>query len=307
MKNLLSVFFSIIIINLATAQSGTMLPDGFVIPNLASSPACTVSDKGKMYFNTTTKNMMVCNGTDWQPASSQWSDNLAAPQTINFSGNVGINTSTPQYELDVVGNINASGNAIVGRIGIGTTNPSYALDVVDGDFAIVSTADAKTWKFNYEDANNWLAIQENGTTRMVIANGGNVGIGSTNPTTKLFVDGTGSITGNLTVNSGKGIVRTTSANSMKLHTAAYNLGTSLTVNAGLCATPSSPLSITSAGFTAAPTAYVGNLVSGTGDFGKLVIQVQSTTTSQVIVRLCNNTASNITLSNMVFNVLCAGQ
>lgn len=307
MKNLLLVIFSIILNNLVYAQSGTMLPDGFVIPNLASSPACTVNDKGKMYFNSTTKNMMVCNGTDWQAASSQWSDNLAAPQTINFSGNVGINTANPAYELDIVGSANVSGSVLAGNIGIGTTTPSYGLEVVDGDFAITSTADAKVWKFNYEDANNWLAIQENGTTRMVIANGGNVGIGSTNPTTKLFVDGTGSITGNLTVNSGKGIVRTTSANSMKLHTAAYNLGTTLSVISGSCATPSSPLNITSAGFTAAPTAYVGNLVSGTGDFGKLVIQVQSTTTSQVVVRLCNNTATNITLSNMVFNVLCAGQ
>jgi len=47
------------------AQSGTLPPDGFIVPNLASDPTCTVADKGKMYYNTTTNLMMVCNGTGW--------------------------------------------------------------------------------------------------------------------------------------------------------------------------------------------------------------------------------------------------
>ncbi|MER0439587.1 hypothetical protein [Emticicia sp. W12TSBA100-4] len=306
MKTVITLFLiSFISLNIF-AQSGTMLPDGFIIPNSATAPTCTVADKGKMYYNTTTKAMMICNGTTWLPASSLWNDNQSLPNTINYSGNVGINTTTPQYELDVNGTIRVSGDLYSTKIGIGSTAiPSFALQVTDGDIAITSTADAKTWKFNYEDANNWLALQENGTTRMVIANGGNVGIGSTNPTAKLQVDGTGYFTGNLTVNSGKGIVRTTSANSMKLHTVAHSLGTSFTVNTGLCAT--SNVNITSAAYSAAPTAYVGNFVSGTGNFGQLIAQVQSTTATQVVVRFCNNTASNITLSNAIYNILVVGQ
>jgi hypothetical protein len=289
----------------AFAQSGNMLPDGFVLPNLATAPGCTVADIGKMYLNTTSGAIMVCNGAGWQAISSRWYPGNT-PNTINYgAGKVGIGTQTPQYPLDVNGTARVSNSLLASSIGIGTTTPSNALEVVDGDIAIKSSVDFKTWKFDYSDASNNLSLQEDGTARMVFANGGNVGIGSVIPTAKLSVDGTGSFTGNLTVNSGKGIVKTTSATSLKTHIAQVNLGATFTVNTGACAT-SSP-SITSAGFTAAPTAQVGNLVSGTGDFGKLVINVQSTTTTTAVVRFCNNTASNITLTNMIFNLLCIGQ
>lgn len=288
------------------AQSGTMLPDGFVIPNLSAEPACTVADKGKMYYNTTISALKVCNGTNWLLTSSRWSTDQAAPNTLNYGqGSVGINTTTPsaQYKLDVNGTARVQGLLVTG-ISVGGTTTNSGFEVTDGDIAIKSTVDNKAWKFDYSDANNSLSLQEDGTARMVFANGGNVGIGSVIPTAKLSVDGTGSFTGNLTVNGGKGIVRTTSASSFKTHIAPVSLGASFTVTAGNCAT-SSP-SISSASFLAAPTAQIGNLVSGSGDFGKLVINVQSTTASIVIVRFCNNTANNITLSNMVFNLLCVG-
>lgn len=285
-----------------------MLPDGFIMPNLAAAPACTATDKGKTYFNTATLTMMVCNGTAWLPSSSLWSTNEAAPNTINYGqGNVGIGTNTPQYKLDVNGTARVTGNLIAtSGISIGTTTDGTALLVADGDIAITSTADAKTWKFDYNDANDNLTLQENGTARMVFQNGGNIGIGSAIPTSRLSVDGTGSFTGNLTVNNGRGIVRTTSANSMKTHIIQVNLGTSFTVTNAGCATTASQ-NITSAGFSAAPTVQVGNLVSGTGDFGKLIINVQTVTATGVTVRFCNNTTIPISLNNVIFNVMCVGQ
>lgn len=308
MKKIFFLFLIYPLSFITQAQSGTMLPDGFIVPNLASAPACAVDDKGKMYFNTTSKVMMVCNGTDWQTTSSHWSTNQAAPGTINRgNGLVGINTTTPQYNLDVNGTARVAASFIVtGGISIGTTNNNGGLTVADGDIAISSTADAKTWKLDYNDANNNLSLQENGTARMVFQNGGNVGIGSVIPTAKLSVDGTGSFTGNLTVNSGKGIVRTTSANSLKTHIVQVSLGATLTVSNAGCATTASQ-NITSAGFTAAPSVQIGNLVSGTGDFGKLIINVQTATTTGVVVRFCNNTTIPISLNNVIFNILCVGQ
>jgi hypothetical protein len=289
----------------AFAQSGTILPDGFIIPNLADAPACTFEDKGKMYFNTTTKLVMACDGMQWKTTISQWGNDPSLPGTINYFGKVGINTTSPQFQLDVNGIAKISGDAYVGSLGIGTNAPVTALEVVDGDIALTSTIDAKTWKFDYSDDVNYLSLKENGTARMIFANGGNVGIGSAIPTAKLSVDGTGSFSGNLTVNGGNGIVRTTNGTSFKVHISQVNLGSSLSVLAGNCATSPS-LNISAAGYTFPPTVQIGNKVSGTGDFGKLIINVQSATSTSVVVRFCNNTASNIILSNSSFNVLCIG-
>ncbi|GAB2649674.1 hypothetical protein GCM10027035_49540 [Emticicia sediminis] len=282
-----------------------MLPDGFIVPKAASSPACGVNDKGKLYYNTTTNDLMVCDGTQWQAAESQWAGGATPSDPINYSGRVGINTSTPAYELDVNGSQRISGYLLANQIGVGTTTPSFALQVSDGDIAISSTADTKTWRYDYDDTINALTLKEDGTNRMIFANGGNVGIGSTNPTYKLQVDGSGYFAGDLFVNGGKGIVRSTTTSPIKCHVTPASLGTTFTVSAGLCAT--SNVAITSAGYTNAPTAQIGNLVSGTGDFGKLNINVQSTSTTTVVVRFCNNTTTNITLSNMVFNLMCIGQ
>jgi hypothetical protein len=42
-----------------------LLPVGFIVPNLATEPTCTVTEKGKLYFNTTSRILRVCNGTAW--------------------------------------------------------------------------------------------------------------------------------------------------------------------------------------------------------------------------------------------------
>ncbi|RYU94172.1 hypothetical protein [Emticicia agri] len=307
MKKLLILLIATLLSGNVFAQSGTMLPDGFIVPNLAEPPACMVEDKGKMYYNTVTSTLMVCNGTQWLITSSIW-DPGAVANSINYgAGNVGIGTSTPQYKLDVNGTARVS-NSFFANLGIsiGTTSASSGLNIGDGAIAITSTADAKTWKFDYNDDENILSLKEDGVARMIFANGGNIGVGSAIPTATLSVDGTGSFSGNLTVNGGKGIVRTTSATSLKTHIVQVSLGTTFTVLANGCAT-SSPQNITSAGFTAAPTIQVGNLVLGTGDFGKLVANVQSVSTTSFMVRFCNNTASNVTLSNSVFNIMCVGQ
>ena len=115
--------------------------------------------------------------------SSQWT---TSGTTINYSGgNVGINNSTPVAKLHVTG-VAASGTALFA----GTNNWSH---------------------FNHGDGTEDTYIRGGKTTSRVVINdsasgvvllaqgGGNVGIGTGSPTSKLHVVGTGRFTGDLTV------------------------------------------------------------------------------------------------------------
>ena len=74
------------------------------------------------------------------PDSDHWSGNENNIYNNNLGGNVGINVSNPQYNLDVSGTTNISGNLTVdnntlvvnsttNNIGINVSNPTYTLDV----------------------------------------------------------------------------------------------------------------------------------------------------------------------------------
>ena len=85
---------------------------------------------------------------------------------VTNSGSVGIGTTSPAEKLDVIGGAVAAGN---GTIRTGITYSSLGLI---GTFT-----------------NHDLGVITNGTERMRITSGGNVGIGNTNPVQKLSVAG----------------------------------------------------------------------------------------------------------------------
>ncbi|AOY79960.2 hypothetical protein BJP36_08525 [Moorena producens JHB] len=140
--------------------------------------------------------------------------------TIDPNGNVGIGTNNPSQKLEVAGTVKATrvegddssfGSLTVdGNVGIGTTsihNPqgwNQVLDILgsqharlnvrSGDGVVTSVFSHHNWNGARgvigTESNHPLTFATNYQHRMTIDPNGNVGIGTTNPSEKLEVDGT---------------------------------------------------------------------------------------------------------------------
>lgn len=230
-----------------------------------------------------------------------------------FSQNVGIGTNTPIYRLDVAGSIHSTSNGYFeGSVGIGTTSPAYKLQVNNGSVALHNTTDLKTWYLSYSSLSNYFYLSENGSNRIVVLNGGNVGIGTSAPAAKLSVNGNlyvatnADIQANLTVNGGKGIMHNTAGSAqLKYYTRDAQFGAIL---GGFGLSVEGSFGFASAGFTSTPAVMVGNIVSTGGTVGELYrvqLMIYGCNSTSCKARLLN-TSPNPVNYNVTWKIICIG-
>ncbi len=110
--------------------------------------------------------------------------------TVEPGGNVGIGYTDPTAKFDVNGNIRAAGDLVLN----------------EGLLRIFYPSDSKFWQMRYSTTADGLYFEENGADRLILKDGGNVGIGI-NPTQKLHVNGNALVAGDVTVNGTSPIIQ----------------------------------------------------------------------------------------------------
>jgi len=122
--------------------------------------------------------------------------------TIDTSGNVGIGTTGPGNKLSVSGDINATTGSLYWGDGTRVGVASYS---VGDDSAYIGSL-----------SNSNFSIRTNNANRIFIQSGGNVGIGTTSPTSKLTVAGDVNISSGSLYLSGGGDIVGLSGNTQSL-------------------------------------------------------------------------------------------
>jgi uncharacterized protein YaiE (UPF0345 family) len=134
-----------------------------------------------------------------------------------FDGNVGIGTTDPSEKLSVVGSINISGEGSLKLAGTTRIDKDGLFYLADGNETIPGLRfenDADTGIFR--PGTDTIAFTTGGTERLRINADGNVGIGTTNPSSRLTVLGIQSGTGtNLVIDEDGNIYQASSSERFK--------------------------------------------------------------------------------------------
>ena len=144
--------------------------------------------EGPIYSDLNTSHFeIIYNGATNYLSFNSPIDNNDGLLTIGRSGYVGIGTATPSQKLDVDGNIVLPQGNYFSIRRSGLDNPI----LWQGD-GIFGSADQLYLR---QPNNNSLNFQTNSSTKMTITGGGNVGIGTTTPSTKLDIVSEGAAIG----------------------------------------------------------------------------------------------------------------
>jgi hypothetical protein len=151
-------------------------------------------------------------------------DGGVARVTVLDGGNVGIGTTNPQQLFHTAGNARFDGNATLGD------SVTADAHTVSGSVGVTYSGTGAALTVNQQGTGKLFEVQDGGVARVTVLDGGNVGIGLTNPGQKLHVVGDTRIEGNLIVNGTQTIVDTDVATTDQLVITNNGTGPALIVN-----------------------------------------------------------------------------
>lgn len=221
-------------INTSAAIAGTK-----VSPNFGSQNVVTTGSIGIGQTNPTARLELIGIGSSSTTSGLLIKNSTGATLLhVLDNGHIGINKNTPETARMVISGISTSsasacldvqtsnGNSYIyarddGFIGFGTTAPAAKLDVLSGNI-LLSNNQSVQFKNVAGDIKNILKVSSDdntylrttaadksvnigntsGSPLMTVLDGGNVGIGTTNPTSKLHVSGGGMKADSVSVGAG---------------------------------------------------------------------------------------------------------
>jgi hypothetical protein len=141
---------------------------------IASSPTST----GQIRFGDTGGNFSGAISYDHTSDAFLHYTNGTEKMRIDSSGRVGIGTTSPSEKLTVEGNISASG-----------TIQSDDITIVDGTNDVNLYLANTSYGIQLDYSAGDIFFRTHGANRLTVDNDGNVGIGTTSPSTKLHIEG----------------------------------------------------------------------------------------------------------------------
>ncbi len=229
-----------------------------------------------------------------------------AKMSLTGSGNLGIGVRNPTHKLQVDGNIVANmvqgTDLVVDRnaANIGEWNSGNPALLFGGDASGELISSSRSGTLNYLGLDFWAG----GQPRMSLLNGGNLGIGVRNPTNKLQVAGTILTTGNLVVQTNKGIIRNSGSTQLKQVVTSVVVNYSA-VNIPALGTVVIPVSWAE-NFSGTPVAaYVGNSTSGAGGWAEVVMSISGASTTGCSLYIFNPRNAP-TGPNFTINIVAIG-
>ena len=164
---------------------------------------------------------------DWSGGNFYIRNNNSTKLLIKENGNIGIGTTNPTRKLEITGDISNSNNAYIngniyseGDLSLNSGNIFVQGNIeVSGNFEISGNSDSNVFKIKNNVATNGSEFSVNSNKHLFITNkesapirfktsdseqmrimaNGNIGIGTTNPTAKLDINGDISTNGILTI------------------------------------------------------------------------------------------------------------